>query len=62
MRARKRNPIIAAIFGTVSAFSAKYVIMMLFRIAKKKLLGGAIIKLEIAMGIVKTNNERPFER
>lgn len=34
---------------------------MLLSIAKKKLLGGAMIKLEIAMGIVKTNNDLPFD-
>jgi hypothetical protein len=61
MRARKKNPIIAAILGTVSAAIPKYTIIMLLRIAKKKLLAGAMIRLEIAIGIVKTNNERPFD-
>jgi len=56
-----KKPKIVATFGMTFANEANETIIILFPIAKKKLLPGDKRRLEIAMGMKKTNDDRPFE-
>ena len=51
---------IAVTFGTMLALKASKVIIKLLMSANKKLLAGNNVRLAIAIGIVKTNRDRPF--